>query len=607
MKFINYIALICSVFMISSCDSFLDKQEDEALTFEKIWSKRSTVEKYLNNVWGFMPDESNWVDENPWIGASDEASVTYNRGYRYMNFGTWSPSNVPYDRWSKFYSGIREANVFMQNIDATTAEDISEQERIQWKAEARYARAYYYFLLLRSYGPIMLVGDEPIDFNQNVASLSFMRNTYQECADYITKEMTECAAVLPLEQDAIYWGKPTKGAALSVIARLKLYSARPLFNGCELYAGIANPDGTKLFPTYDKNRWKEAAEANKRVIDLGIYELYEDESGNPIKSYLGVGLKTWNKEIIMARWTGGYYNRVHCTPRVVGGTAYGGIGPTQQLVDAYAMANGRYPIKGYRNDGTPIIDETSGYKEDGFSNFEHPYDQLKDGHKQKSTFNMYVGREPRFYATVLWSGADWPYMAGAKVPVFAFNGNSGPGVSHDYPKSGYICRRFIDGSLNSNGGQWGNLTFPIFRLAEIYLNYVEALNEFDPTNTDILLYLNKIRSRAGVPNIEEVYPEAVNNQSLMRELIRKERRIELAFETHRYFDTRTWMIAEQTDNGPMFGMNTMAPVANANTTPAAFWQRTEFEVRVFEPKHYLYPFSQRELDRNKQLTQNFGW
>ena len=142
----------------------------------------------------------------------------------------------------------------MQNIDATTAEDISEQERIQWKAEARYARAYYYFLLLRSYGPIMLVGDEPIDFNQNVATLSYMRNTYQECADYITKEMTECAAVLPLEQDAIYWGKPTKGAALSVIARLKLYSARPLFNGCELYAGIANPDGTKLFPTYDKNR-----------------------------------------------------------------------------------------------------------------------------------------------------------------------------------------------------------------------------------------------------------------------------------------------------------------------------------------------------------------
>jgi hypothetical protein len=172
-----------------------------------------------------------------------------------------------------------------------------------------------------------------------------------------------------------------------------------------------------------------------------------------------------------------------------------------------------------------------------------------------------------------------------------------------------MLRKWTDPALNTSGGQWGNFTWPVFRYAEILLNYVEALNEYDPAHADIVKYLNQIRERAGVPNIEEVYPEAIGNQSAMRELIRKERRVELSFENKRFFDTRTWMIAEQVDGGPMWGMNTTssAPSPNASTTPDTFWERTVFETRVFEPKHYLYPFHQRELDRNEMITQNYEW
>lgn len=609
MKFMNKAILLLltgiALFTVS-CDDYLDRQEDEALTFEKIWTKRSTTLQYLYNVWGFMPTESNWVDENPWIGASDEATCTYDRGYRYMNRGSWGPSVVPYNRYSHYYNGIREANIFMQNIDNCTAPDVNDAEKKLWKARARFARAYYNWLLMRMYGPIILVKDELVDFGQSMGNLQRPRNTWEECVEYVCTEMEETAKDLPLAPESNNdYGMPTKGVCHAVIGRLKLYAARPLFNGNDLYKGVKNPDGTNLFPVnYNKELWKEAAEANYKVIQLGVYDLYD--TGDPIESYRGVGLVTWNPELIFTRWESGYYNRVHCTPRVVGGIAYGGIGPTQQQVDAYAMANGRYPITGYQADGSPVIDAASGYSETGTSDYANP--AYGFAVPSGANRNMYKNREPRFYVTVFWSSDWWRYEGNWSNPVFGFNGNSGPGASHDYPKSGYMCHRFYDHDQNTNAGYWGNLTFPVYRLAETYLNYAEALNEYyGPSQPDILTYINKIRKRAGVPDLEEVYPDCQTDQNLMRELIRRERRVELAFENHRYFDTRTWMIAEETDGGKMWGMNVDAVCPNVATTPENFWQRHVFETRVFRPQDYLYPFSQRELDRNKLLTQNYGW
>ncbi|MBI9061485.1 MAG: RagB/SusD family nutrient uptake outer membrane protein [Marinilabiliaceae bacterium] len=602
----NIFLIVAAVFLFASCEDYLARQEDEALTFEKIWLKRETTEQYLYNVYGFMPNEAKVGDDNIWIPASDEASFTYQRSYRKMNDGTWNPASVPGDKWNSCYQGIREANTFMLRVHSCP--ELSGEEKEQYFAEARFLRAYYYFMLVRMYGPVILIGDEPVDFS--AVNLNMSRNTLTECVDYIVTEMDACAQVLPKSYSDNWLGKPTRGTALAVKARLSLYAARPLFNGNEIYSDVSNQDGTRLFPgTYDKEKWKVAAEANKAVIDMGVYNLHKSDDNDPYKNYMETFHENWNKEIIWgtstpaSRWT------VATIPRVVGGVAYGGVSPTQKLVDAYAMKNGKYPITGYNTDGSPVIDNTSGYSEEGFVTFEHPIDQPKGSVRRKSTYKMYVNREPRFYASVFWSGADWIYMGrpnDIKVPDFSTNGNSGPGQSHDYPKPGYMWRKMTDPSLDTKNNQWGTLSWPLIRLAEIYLNYAEALNEYDPTHADVVTYLNLVRERAGVPNIEEVYPGAVGDQAKMRELIRKERQIELAFEAHRYFDTRTWMIAEETDNGPMYGMNIKAHSSNGST-PVDFWQRAVFETRVFKPKHYLYPINQGEMDRNSKLVQNYGW
>lgn len=594
-----------------SCDSYLDKEEELPMSFEKIWENRTYIVQSLSNVWGYMNDPTDMARSHPFIAASDEASATYNNEYRSINFGTWNPTNVPYSKWDQYYSGIREATIFMQYAPNAPAPNLTPIEREQWPVEARFARAYYYHQLIQMYGPVILLYDEVLDFNQPIADLQRPRNTMDECVQWVVDELNECAKVLPEAQPTQYYGKPTKGACKAIISELLLFYARPLFNGNKLYADLANPDGTLIFSgiaTVDNNRWKKAANAAKEIVDMNLYKLYKVESNgtiDPLKSYQGVFLNLWNDEIIWGRYQGGWGARVRTTPRAAGGVAYGGVGPTQQQVDAYAMQSGRYPITGYSTDGTPQIDPASGYKEGEFFNFEHPID--KGG--IKSTNTMYKDREPRFYASVLWSGCKVPYTGSSTIVNFGFNGNSGGGVSHDYPKPGYLTRKWTDPSLNTSGGQWGNLTWPIYRYAETLLNYVEALNEYDPSHADILLYLNMIRKRAGIPDIEVVYPDAVGDQVKMRELIRRERRVELAFENKRFFDTRTWMIAEEVDGGPMWGMNTSssAPSVNAAQTPATFWQRTVFETRVFEKKHYLYPFGQSELDRNKLITQNYGW
>ena len=196
---------------------------------------------------------------------------------------------------------------------------------------------------------------------------------------------------------------------------------------------------------------------------------------------------------------------------------------------------------------------------------------------------------------------------------FAKGGNGNK--AHDYPKSGYLCNRFYDHYQNSASDNWGNITFPVFRLGEIYLNFIESVLECKKREVTLPdNYYNEamekwadLRNRAGVPPITEVYPNASTEELI--ELCRKERRIELAFERHRYFDTRTWMIAEQTDAGNMYGMNTSYPQGNLDPTqtPDGFWERSVFETRVFNKNHYLYPFAQREIDRNKLLVQNYGW
>ena len=632
MKKTLYIIMVAaSALLAVSCDKFLDRQEDEQLTEEKIWASFNYTRQYFYNCWGYLPNDPNLIpDYTAIFASSDETSMTWTRAYQYINFGSWNATTVPYDKFNDRYQCIRDCNVFLKNAptcsDPVLENDESRQKELKlWIDCVRWARAYTYFLLMRDYGPVFLVGDDLMDFTATTQELQRPRNTWTECVEYVVKEMQYCAQQLPEEQTGAHLGLPTRGAALAVISRLLLYSARPLFNGASLYRTLRNPDGTALFPEhFDAEKWVEAASAAKKVIDLNVYKLYtdKDDPTNPYLNYYGVFQETWNDELIFCG--GGYQSRyimgVHTAPTdIASGYAYGGWGPTQASVDSYAMADGRYPVTGYDRSGGPLIDSRSGYpaadREFDLTSIVNPFlKALKcsDSDATSTSPRMYAGREPRFYVTVFYPGSGW--MHGNSVDRAYFAKGMKGYTTHDHPLTGYMVNKWYDHTVDSYQGSWGNITFPTFRYAEILLNYIEAeleceLNGVTGVDVDHELAMtcwDQLRARSGMAPITDIYPDATTAELL--DLARRERQVELAQEGLRYYDVRTWMIATDVCNGPVYGLDVEATGNYSGTSvPADMWKRKAIETRVFRSNHYLYPFLQRELDRNKLLTQNYGW
>jgi len=478
------------------------------------------------------------------------------------------------------------------------------------KAEARFIRAYLYFAMLRKYGPVFVWGDQdpdPIIKGENVD-----RHSWDVNYDFILSEYDKAIGVLPRTfSDEVWMGRITEGAARAAKSRLTLYAARPLFNGCDLYKGLANKDGEYLFPqTSDPKKWDDAAKAAKDVIDMNMYSLYEDtKETDPfrksIKSYMGVIFEKWNDEIIWGQFRNdGFEVNVRAAPPRVVKEGYGGYCPSIKLVDTYPMAeSGRFPITGYQANGTPIVDSKSGYVATGFTS---PWTHPLDNFASINAHNSCVGRDARFYASILANGMYWiNQYKGDKLVTFFKGGTSTYDPARDCIKVGYLFRRLSDPTNNIEDGKWGTFCWPLYRLAEIYLNYAEACNE-KPTRdeAEALKYVNRVRNRSGLNNIEVAYPEVKGNQKLLRELILKERMVEFAFENQRFFDIRTWMIADKEFNGRRYSLNLVAENYEDS------WARTDQifnQDMVFEPKHYLFPIHQDQLKEMKNITQNYGW
>jgi hypothetical protein len=641
MKSLYHIAFLLILFIaFASCDSYLDmKPIDPPQTAEDIFSKADNVEKYLNNVYSFIPREwLNGPDQGngglPYLPASDETEVSFNNNWLKLIDGSWTPSSgSQYDKWGHFYYGIREANYFLQNIDLCKDPNLSEERKDQFKAEARFLRAYFYYYLIRMYGPVCLMGDQVTDPNDN---LHFGRSPLDECVAYVDQELKAVSEILVAEQPyTSYIGRPTSGVALALRSRLLLHVASPLFNnqGPSLYAGWkSNVNGEDLVTqSYDAEKWKKAADAALELIQTDKYQLYkvyrtENREGeeveviDPYQSLSKAFFDLNSKEIIWGvnmRSDATYYQR--CTPRGVQNQAWGGFGVTQQHVDAYAMASGRYPIEPvYTNTGYQpnILPQTeTGYNEEGFTpGFVHPWDGLTNG---IDIYNMYVNREPRFYVNITWSGMKYPHSVIGDTPTeansvvvgFYIGGNSGltsDAAQRNYSLTGYTVRKLNPRENNlSNNPQWTFFLWPYIRLAEIYLNYTEAMIEYAPSSLDYQ-YWDELRARAGLLSIRTVYPGIENDQNKLREMIRRERQVELAFESFRFFDVRRWQIAEQTDMGAMFGMNIMS---NNHNSGGDFWKRTTTSRsnRVFNRKQYLWPMLQRHMDRDNLIEQAPFW
>ncbi len=612
MKKILYVTvslLVLSFF--TGCDKYLEVELQNQMTMDEVFNKRQTTEAYLAQVYGFLPNENDMVSgEGGMVPLSDEALFSWLAWVPWINInsGSWGPTTGDYQVWGHNYRGINQATIFMNNVDKNV--EINQGTKDIMKAEARFLRAYFYFCLLRRYGPVYIWGDQDADILTKGEDVD--RHTLAHNVDFILSEYEKAIAVLPVRiTDQAWLGRLTKGAAMAAKAELLLYMARPLFNGAQFLKGMKNKEGENIFPqTADPNKWEAAAKAAKDIIDLNQYALYEDKTESDpfkkaIKSYAGIYFEEWNSEIIWGRWisSGFAYNVRAAPPRVVK-EGYGGFSPSLKLVDTYPMASsGRFPVTGYQSNGTPIIDAQSGYQETGFTeNFIHPI----ENYAPIKAHNSIVGRDARFYASILANGMRWiNTFHGQKLVTFFTGGTSSYTQTGDCVKTGYLWRRMSDPTNDIEEGKWGQFSWPFFRLGEIYLDYAEACNEKpNRDEAEALKYVNLIRKRSGLNNLEVAYPEVKGNKDLLRELMRKERMVELAFENHRYHDVRTWMIAEKEMNEPYFTRNL------ASTTYEGSWTRTTSIFpgrRLFQPKHYFFPIHQEQLSEMSNLTQNYGW
>ena len=616
MKRLIYIG-ITSFLLIGawSCSKgYLDQVPQDRTTIQQVFAHKQSVDQYLANVYSYVRDESGQRSDinlnnndsrvgGPWTGASDEADFDWSFVFsNYMNVGSWDPT-TPFVNyfWSDYYTAIRSATYFMAHVGECkeiTSQAAGADALARYIAEARALRAFYYYNLVKIYGPVVIIGDKEIAPDASLSAMQLARSPYDSCINYISAEFDKAALDLPdvPANPAADKGRMTRSVVMAYKSEMLLTAASDLFNGNSDYASLKSSEGNQLINQQkDATKWAKAAAASKAFLDKyvpGTFDLYKelDASGN-IDPYLscrdvmyneGTNNKEWIFALVGAGITGRQYEE---TPYHSGSDASvrgsGGLGATQTMVDAYFTAN-----------GLPITDGNSGYVETGFSSAAGKY--TKSG-----TYNMYCNREPRFYVGITYSGSTWLNTnsgSGAITTQLYFTGNSGKKVGgNDYSPTGFIVRK------NCTIGDWnaGNRSWVLLRLANIYLNYAEALNESDPGNADIAKYVNLIRARAGVPNLVEGL-----SQTQMRTAIRAERRVELAFENVRYFDTRRWKIAEQTDGGVFYGMD----INSGNSlTDVNFYKRTPFETRVFQKKNYLWPIPQQEINIDKNLLQNTGW
>ena len=607
---------LAAVTGLTSCADYLDKTPDDgtSVSLEDVFNNEVYAERYLLKAYDYLPCENNYNDNDywalsAWSGASDEMNVTWTYPMcKEMNRGSWNPKMLEgsssqgqsYAMWWRYFEGIRQCNVFLANIDKSTVVDDATKEL--WKGEAYFMRAMLNFFLVRSHGPIPIL-DHVVNVDDDLTH--FPRNTFDECVNFIVGDCQRAMDRLPImyvtssgqTADQKY-GRATKMAALALKERMLLYAASPLFNGNPDYADYKNEDGTLLFGPEDQSKWQKAAEAARECINAieanptlyGLY--YSSDPTDGYKNYMELFLPSnkWNKEYIFARnWGTGYSNNIHqemcMAPNGMGG--WSGLCPTQELVDEYEMADGSTPIT-HDAHGNVVINRESGYSETGFT--------AEEGdHWPAGTFNMYVNREPRFYATINFCGQQW---RGRKLEFWQ-GGKDGINVSKvDYTSTGYLLRKTADENVDPVKGTGGTVESAIFfRVGGVYLDYAEALNEAQGPVADVYKYVNAIRSRAGLPNLKEGL-----SKDQMRERIRHERRIELAFEAgNRYFDCHRWKIAMQTDNGYMHGMNITGDYNK-------FFTRSNVgEPRVFTLKHYLFPIPQNEIDNNIGLVQSPYW
>lgn len=518
-----------------------------------------------------LPNNHNRVGNNYLDAASDDAVSSQSGIPDVQKIVTGAYTSVAANGdnvWSRYYTAIRDATVFSVNINRVPMKELlpnGKSARAAYRSEARFLRAFLYFELVKRYGGVPILGDTVRQLNDNI---QLPRNSFADCISYIVNECNDIKDSLRTQEmvNATTYGRITKGAAMALKAKALLYAASPLYNGGNIDA--ANP--LTGYTSQDNNRWKLAADAAKELIDLGTYKLMPSFKDAFITQAAPVGSNT---ETIFWRQNG-TNTSVETNNGPVGYASAGANGltsPTQNLVDAFTT-----------DEGKSITDPTSLYNPD----------------------DPYSHRDPRLTNTVFYNGTMWLNRA---VETYE-GGQDRPGGTLQQTKTSYYMRKFMGNFETVNGSPVYSNTvhdFVYFRYAEVLLNYAEALNEFSGPSADVYQVLYDLRKRAGImPGSNNDYGVAAGlSKENMRKLIQGERRVELAFEEHRFFDIRRWKIAPDVFNAPLRGLNIQKTSGGQIS-----YNPINVLTPVFRsPQMYLYPIPYNEVIKNSNMVQNPQW
>ncbi|MGX5819625.1 RagB/SusD family nutrient uptake outer membrane protein [Chitinophaga lutea] len=544
---IKIFVLLLTAGLAACSKNYLDRKPSDLITEQEVFHNIENAEKFVNVIYQSLPNI--FKPASPWMlsSATDETNQASDNSASYPDAGNFntnsmSPSNFPMQsQWGDYYGKIRSCNLFLANFAGVPADPNYPERRNRLKGEVLVLRAFYYFQLLIRWGDVPIIDGVQNPFD-DPNGIYYKRNSMQEVMQAILKDLDEAQGLLPMTYNSRpnNWGRATKMIALALKGRVLLYNASPLFN-----------------PSNDQTRWAAAADACKAALDSALL------NGHGLHGNYGeIFIQYFNKEAIWSRPAPGAFGDGgidrEMNPR--GANGYGNINPLQELVDDYEM----------QASGLPITDAQSGY------NPARPYE----------------GRDPRFYATILYPGVMW------KGRALDPNGA-------DAPRSGQITtnywpRKYLLESVNLFAGTGAtDRKWALIRTAELYLNFAEAENEARGPGSTVNGAINAVRARAGMPVFGGGSKEAT------REKIRNERRIELALEDHRFWDVRRWKIAEQTDNGDVHGVQVTGTGNVTYTYPV-------LEKRVFDTKrNYWLPVPQSEIDkvsgRNAEFKQTNGW
>ncbi|SFL44435.1 Starch-binding associating with outer membrane [Porphyromonadaceae bacterium KH3CP3RA] len=633
---IKNILRLSIIFMLAlspACNDFLNVTPDNIATIDYAFRMRSTAERFLFTCYSYMPSHAS-LNENPALLAGDElwlvASNTNNawqiaRGNQrivnpYVN--SWQGSLGSKD----LYQGLRECNVFLENVHLVP--DIIEYERERWIGEVKFLKAYYHYYLIRMYGPIVLI-KENLPVGAPAEQVRIPRSPVDECFDYVVQLLEEAEAALPdkIDFEVSELGRITKAIALSLKAKVLVTAASPLFNGNSDYTGFTNKDGTPLFnTTFDVEKWQKAADACKEAIEfcesLG-HRLYEynpefvqynlSDTTLIQMSIRNAFNEKWNPEVIWANTNSMSAGiQANATPRgldpalTANTGAQGNIAPPLKIAELF-----------YSDNGVPIDEDITWDYNNRFRlkipGYDHRFN-LKQGY---TTVQLHFDRENRYYASLGFDGGIW-YGQGryndensdilfvsskAGQPAAAINMNS-------YSTTGFFPKKYthfqsVIGSGNTFTRE--NYPWPVLKLNELYLLYAEALNEADGPSEEVYFYLNKIRRRAGLQDVEAAWstysinPDKYKSQTGLREIIQRERTIELIFEGKRFWDLRRWKLATTELNKPITGWD-----LDQSSAEGYYRERLIFN-QTFRLKDYLWPLNENTLLANPALVQNPGW